>query len=135
MQIVVSEIEGHEIEERTKIKHACAFQRRLFKFHVAAAIPIGLFVVVAHIDHEDPKARGDQRGDKEELDRQLGKAKAAHEEAGAALFGEGEGEAAEAGAEPQKAAPVTRDTPKVGRNEPCPCGSGKKYKQCHGKLS
>ncbi len=28
-----------------------------------------------------------------------------------------------------------RDQPKVGRNEPCPCGSGKKYKQCHGKLS
>ncbi|MBK8140469.1 MAG: SEC-C domain-containing protein [Chitinophagaceae bacterium] len=23
--------------------------------------------------------------------------------------------------------------PKVGRNDPCPCGSGKKYKQCHGK--
>jgi preprotein translocase subunit SecA len=28
-----------------------------------------------------------------------------------------------------------RDGRKVGRNEPCPCGSGKKYKQCHGKLS
>jgi uncharacterized protein len=27
---------------------------------------------------------------------------------------------------------VRRDQPKVGRNEPCPCGSGKKYKQCHG---
>jgi len=27
---------------------------------------------------------------------------------------------------------VKRDTPKVGRNEPCPCGSGKKYKHCHG---
>ena len=27
---------------------------------------------------------------------------------------------------------VKRDAPKVGRNEPCPCGSGKKYKQCHG---
>ncbi len=25
--------------------------------------------------------------------------------------------------------------PRVGRNEPCPCGSGKKYKQCHGKLA
>jgi len=24
--------------------------------------------------------------------------------------------------------------PKVGRNDPCPCGSGKKYKQCHGQL-
>lgn len=28
---------------------------------------------------------------------------------------------------------VRRDEPKVGRNDPCPCGSGKKYKQCHGK--
>ncbi|WP_339829530.1 preprotein translocase subunit SecA, partial [uncultured Arenimonas sp.] len=31
-------------------------------------------------------------------------------------------------------APSTREGPKVGRNDPCPCGSGKKYKQCHGKL-
>lgn len=31
--------------------------------------------------------------------------------------------------------PFTRDHPKVGRNDPCPCGSGKKYKQCHGRLS
>ncbi len=31
--------------------------------------------------------------------------------------------------------PVTRRQPKVGRNEPCPCGSGKKYKHCHGKLA
>ena len=30
--------------------------------------------------------------------------------------------------------PVLREGPKVGRNEPCPCGSGKKYKQCHGEL-
>ncbi|MFV1996506.1 MAG: preprotein translocase subunit SecA [Acidiferrobacterales bacterium] len=30
--------------------------------------------------------------------------------------------------------PIVRDKPKVGRNAPCPCGSGKKYKQCHGKL-
>lgn len=32
-------------------------------------------------------------------------------------------------------APFVRDGEKVGRNDPCPCGSGKKYKQCHGKLS
>ncbi len=30
---------------------------------------------------------------------------------------------------------VVRDQPKVGRNEPCPCGSGKKYKKCHGRAS
>ena len=29
--------------------------------------------------------------------------------------------------------PVRRDTPRVGRNDPCPCGSGKKYKQCCGR--
>ena len=33
------------------------------------------------------------------------------------------------------AQPVQRLGPKVGRNDPCPCGSGKKYKQCHGKIS
>ncbi|GIU38472.1 preprotein translocase subunit SecA [Shewanella colwelliana] len=31
--------------------------------------------------------------------------------------------------------PVVREGDKVGRNDPCPCGSGRKYKQCHGKLS
>lgn len=36
---------------------------------------------------------------------------------------------------PEPAAPFVREEKKVGRNEPCPCGSGKKYKQCHGKLS
>ncbi len=46
----------------------------------------------------------------------------------------------EAGApegEPAPAKPQTqvRGTPKVGRNDPCPCGSGKKFKQCHGALS
>jgi preprotein translocase subunit SecA len=33
------------------------------------------------------------------------------------------------------AKPVVREGQKVGRNEPCPCGSGKKYKQCHGALT
>ena len=32
------------------------------------------------------------------------------------------------------AKPVIRSAPKVGRNSPCPCGSGKKYKQCCGKI-
>ena len=35
----------------------------------------------------------------------------------------------------QQAKPITREGKKVGRNEPCPCGSGKKYKQCCGALS
>jgi preprotein translocase subunit SecA len=35
--------------------------------------------------------------------------------------------------EPQKVETVRRDVDKVGRNDPCHCGSGKKYKKCHGK--
>ncbi|HRX86620.1 MAG TPA: SEC-C metal-binding domain-containing protein, partial [Phycisphaerae bacterium] len=33
----------------------------------------------------------------------------------------------------QKAETIRREQPRVGRNDPCPCGSGKKYKQCHGR--
>ena len=46
--------------------------------------------------------------------------------------------AAESGAgdaAPPKQQPFQRHLGKIGRNDPCPCGSGKKYKQCHGKLS
>jgi preprotein translocase subunit SecA len=38
-------------------------------------------------------------------------------------------------ASPAPVAQFVRDTRKVGRNEPCPCGSGKKYKHCHGALA
>jgi preprotein translocase subunit SecA len=52
-----------------------------------------------------------------------------------------EGAGAVTEAEPAQGAARANPTPfvrrerKVGRNEPCPCGSGKKYKQCHGRLS
>ncbi|HVC19338.1 MAG TPA: preprotein translocase subunit SecA [Vicinamibacterales bacterium] len=60
--------------------------------------------------------------------------------AGAAVAGGGGGAAsAEAARQPPRAGgddakvhTIRRDTPKVGRNDPCPCGSGKKYKKCHG---
>ncbi|MCX8087305.1 MAG: preprotein translocase subunit SecA [Rhodocyclaceae bacterium] len=44
-------------------------------------------------------------------------------------------EEALAASQEKKPQPEVRALPKVGRNEPCPCGSGKKYKHCHGKLS
>ena len=51
-----------------------------------------------------------------------------HPSAPNALSGQSEGEA------DTDNSPYVREEKKVGRNEPCPCGSGKKYKQCHGKL-
>ena len=53
-------------------------------------------------------------------------------------FDDGLGEVAAAPADGEAAAPTVRPlhaAPRIGRNDPCPCGSGKKYKQCHGKLS
>lgn len=45
-----------------------------------------------------------------------------------------EGSRAQEPEQPPQEQPFVRPTKKVGRNDPCPCGSGKKYKQCHGKL-
>ncbi|MGB0929562.1 MAG: preprotein translocase subunit SecA [Chitinophagales bacterium] len=47
---------------------------------------------------------------------------------------EAQRQAAEGAGESKKPQTFRREQPKVGRNEPCPCGSGKKYKQCHGKM-
>lgn len=66
----------------------------------------------------------------EEQRRQQGQMNYQHAEAGSMQ--------AEAGQAPESKdtqATFVREGRKVGRNEPCPCGSGKKYKQCHGKLS
>ncbi len=56
-----------------------------------------------------------------------------HAEASAMAGEEAQAPGGEVGEVAQQ--PYTRPTRKIGRNEPCPCGSGKKYKQCHGKLS
>ncbi|MFA5335206.1 MAG: SEC-C metal-binding domain-containing protein, partial [Candidatus Omnitrophota bacterium] len=44
----------------------------------------------------------------------------------------GAGQPAEASPQDAKQLPIEREAPKVGRNDPCPCGSGKKYKKCCG---
>ena len=70
-------------------------------------------------DPEDVEAIEEQR-------RQSGEVEYQHDEA----------EAMDGGEElPSHQSPVTREGVKVGRNDPCPCGSGKKFKQCHGAIS
>ena len=44
-------------------------------------------------------------------------------------------EALAAAEEAARALPPMQAGQKIGRNDPCPCGSGKKYKQCHGRLN
>ena len=50
-------------------------------------------------------------------------------------FGEGAAPDDDQAALPEEKKPFVRPDRKVGRNDPCPCGSGKKYKHCHGKLN
>jgi preprotein translocase subunit SecA len=74
----------------------------------------------------DVAAVDEQRRSKSEMQYRHDDASAMQEQAGEDVPQEGQGEAVQ---------PFVRDGRKIGRNEPCPCGSGKKFKQCHGKLS
>src|SRR5262249_55584123 len=58
-----------------------------------------------------------------------------HADYDAALASEPDEAGAGAAAAAVAAPPFVRAGAKVGRNDPCPCGSGKKYKQCHGRLA
>ncbi|MGL4473368.1 MAG: preprotein translocase subunit SecA [Shewanella sp.] len=81
------------------------------------------------------KVQVQAQSDVEEMEQQRREAEAkikhdfSHAEAESLVTGAGEA--------PELAAhvPMVREGEKVGRNDMCPCGSGKKYKQCHGKLS
>lgn len=75
-----------------------------------------------------------ERRRREELERQMAHAQTRHDERPEEDSLDGEGEAGQAQQVPQQT-PFVREGRKVGRNEPCPCGSGKKYKQCHGKVA
>ncbi|MBM4224792.1 MAG: preprotein translocase subunit SecA, partial [Gammaproteobacteria bacterium] len=81
-----------------------------------------------------------QREEEERQRRLLAALQAQHAEAQSVLAGPAADETANAPgedgftAEAVPQSPVTRGERKVGRNEPCPCGSGRKFKQCHGAL-
>ena len=79
---------------------------------------------------EDVEAMEAQRRQPTEVEYQ-------HADAGNVASGGPAAAPAGAEAEPheEEHTPYVRDHDKVGRNDPCPCGSGKKFKQCHGKLA
>lgn len=88
------------------------------------------FLCKADIPVSEQNSGRIREGREEKTD--MSRLRATHQE-----FAGGNGHPAEemeyaANAEPAKQEPV-RVGPKVGRNDPCPCGSGKKYKNCHGK--
>ncbi|MCD9030585.1 preprotein translocase subunit SecA [Luteimonas sp. Y-2-2-4F] len=73
--------------------------------------------------------------ERRQVEAQLNQAQFQHADAGGYGADEEAEEALRQRAQPMAGVPVTREAPKVGRNDPCPCGSGKKYKHCHGQLS
>ena len=75
---------------------------------------------------QEQQARGRRSGtDQQNLDELSDTQKAMQKAAASA--------GANRGQQAQQRTPVVNNGPKVGRNDPCPCGSGKKYKACHGK--
>jgi len=73
-----------------------------------------------------------EAAERQQVEARLRQSQFQHQDAGG--YGADE-EAAEVEAAQGGVAQVQRDEPKIGRNDLCPCGSGKKYKHCHGQLS
>jgi len=87
---------------------------------------IGILAKVQVAQEEDVEAIDEQRQAPQEMNFE-------HAEASPAATEATEIQAPENNEQADQ--PFVRDGKKVGRNDPCPCGSGKKYKQCHGKLT
>ncbi|WP_303637930.1 MULTISPECIES: preprotein translocase subunit SecA [Stenotrophomonas] len=75
----------------------------------------------------DEEVQALEAAERQQVQARLSQSQFQHQDAG--------GYSADEEAAQVQAAQVQRDEPKIGRNDPCPCGSGKKYKHCHGQLS
>ncbi|PIQ40287.1 MAG: preprotein translocase subunit SecA [Thalassolituus sp. CG17_big_fil_post_rev_8_21_14_2_50_53_8] len=87
--------------------------------------------ILSHVkvrQEEEVRAMEEQR--RAAVEAQVQRAQYQHETAESLSGGQPEVDSGD-----EQAQPFVRDEKKVGRNEPCPCGSGKKYKHCHGTLS
>ncbi|SET55440.1 MULTISPECIES: preprotein translocase subunit SecA [Stenotrophomonas] len=80
----------------------------------------------------DEEVQALEAAERQQVEARLSQSQFQHQDAGG--YGADE-EAAQVEAAQQGVAQLQRDEPKIGRNDPCPCGSGKKYKHCHGQLS
>ncbi|WP_089681209.1 preprotein translocase subunit SecA [Halomonas shengliensis] len=89
--------------------------------------------ILSHVQVRKPEeVEALERQRREALEREKASAASRHDAPEAASREEAGEQATPPGADGR---PLRREGPKVGRNDPCPCGSGKKYKQCCGKLS
>ncbi|WP_164073358.1 MULTISPECIES: preprotein translocase subunit SecA [Stenotrophomonas] len=80
----------------------------------------------------DEEVQALEAAERQQVEARLSQSQFQHQDAGSYSADE---EAAQVEAAQQGVNPLQRDEPKIGRNDPCPCGSGKKYKHCHGQLS
>ncbi|WP_164138864.1 preprotein translocase subunit SecA [Stenotrophomonas maltophilia] len=80
----------------------------------------------------DEEVQALEAAERQQVEARLKQSQFQHQDVGGYSADE---EAAQVQAAQQGVAQLQRDEPKIGRNDPCPCGSGKKYKHCHGQLS
>lgn len=80
----------------------------------------------------DEEVQALEAAERQQAEARLSQSQFQHQDVGGYSADE---EAAQVQAAQQGIAQTQRDEPKIGRNDPCPCGSGKKYKHCHGQLS
>ena len=86
--------------------------------------------ILCHVQVQKPEEVEEMERQRQEQQEQ-NKVEYRHDSAGSIAGEEGEQSSPDQSEAEQ---PFVRDGVKVGRNDPCPCGSGKKFKQCHGKI-
>ncbi|MBF7054448.1 preprotein translocase subunit SecA [Halomonas sp. KAO] len=108
------------------------YKREAFELfqNLLANIKADVTRILSHVQVRRPEEVEElERQRREALEREKATAASRHDSPDAAT------DEQETAAPASDGRPVRREGPKVGRNDPCPCGSGKKYKQCCGKLS
>ncbi|MFP4261784.1 MAG: preprotein translocase subunit SecA [Halomonas sp.] len=111
------------------------YKREAFELfqNLLANIKADVTRILSHVQVRRPEEVEElERQRREALEREKASADSRHDEPEAATREAGEEAPLPPGADGR---PLRREGPKVGRNDACPCGSGKKYKQCCGKLT
>lgn len=94
-----------------------------------------VIAMIARVRVENAQEMADMEAlERQQIQQRLSQSQYQHQPSDAAAYAEGESQANFNATQDSELEGPVRLGPKIGRNDPCPCGSGKKYKHCHGRL-
>ena len=129
--------EGIHLEAYGQRDPKLVYKKEAFEYfqNLLATVRETVVDVLFRVEVKDDEQIERLKRDREEKARKLQEQQQATHAKAESLVGGGgvgAGPRGQAAGRMDERSPIRRDAPKIGRNDPCPCGSGKKYKKCHG---